>query len=137
MGDVSFNWVKARDRCCYREVFEALGQQVERDVAAANELRRSTLTFRLTQQGNSFAAVRVRDLGGIQEAHSVSFELAAQQIEVSRRSPAGKQTPLFAARPLLTEEGVCKIEIVGNAAPPLELWQVSRRALEDLFFDLE
>jgi len=38
---------------------------------------------------------------------------------------------LFEAKASLGFEGRCRYEVEGQ---PLELWQVSRKALEDLFF---
>jgi hypothetical protein len=131
------NWVKARAACSLPRIFEALTERLQRDVDNANELNRSGVRFRLNIQRRDLVIVaRQRDLAGIPEAETVAFDLAPQEIRVRQVDMVGKEKPLFAARPVLTEEGNCRLELSGDPQPK-DLWQVSRRALQDLFFGFE
>jgi hypothetical protein len=62
---------------------------------------------------------------------AVFFELAIDRIEVIRLMPEGQSKAAFFARAHLRPSGECQLEV---GSERLELWQVSRMALEPLFF---
>jgi hypothetical protein len=61
----------------------------------------------------------------------VMFKRTESGIVVDMETKGKPGRVLFEARAALGFEGRCRYEIDGQ---PLELWQISRRALEDLFF---
>lgn len=129
----TLDWVKARFDCSLPSVFLALEEAAKSDVASITP-RVTAATFsveRVTDQ--KFMVSKAWTAGGIQQGDAIVFELLPSRgIQVTR---SHAQRPLFFAKPALQPDGACKLEIDGDTnAAPLELWQVSRRALEDLFF---
>ena len=105
---------------------------VDSDVKTANAIGlRDPIKFNRISD-NKFMVIRVRE-PGIAE-YSVVFEMTPSGITVKA---GGHETrPSFKAKPVLLRLGECQLEIEGEESEPLELWQVSRRALENLFFGL-
>jgi hypothetical protein len=122
---MSFDWVNERAKCSLKRVFATLYEVVESDVKAANGLRIPDVSFHATMQSRKIIVSRQND--DQDTIGNVVFELAANAIEVRE----GADKHLFSARPSLTEDGKCKLEVDDK---PFELWQVNRKALEDLFF---
>lgn len=124
----NFNWVVARSRCSLEGVFAILAEALDDDVKAVNALPGRAITFRLTVQPRKLIVAR-------DDSRNIVFELSSTEIVVRHglSTPFGSGTPkpLFSARPHLGEDGECMLEVDGR---PLELWQVQRKALEDLFF---
>jgi hypothetical protein len=85
---------------------------------------------------NKILVVRNRDLAGPIESTGVMFELRAHDIAISevKTGMIYGASPLFSAVPRLNEEADCLLEVEGQT---LRLWQVSRKALEDLFFGFD
>lgn len=124
-----FNWVKARSECSLQRIFLCLAEVIDSDVKVFNELPSvdaSISANRPTEE--KIVVVKTWKYGGT--ARSVVFDLTDRGIAVKSGSN-GK--PLFLAKPFLLQSGECKLEIEG-VAEPLELWQVSRKGLEELFF---
>ncbi len=123
--------MKARSSCSLRAVFEVLSQVIASDVKSANDLNRPGVSFALTNPSEAQVMVaRTSNGGGAAESVSVLFELRANEI-VATVPHRGKT--LFYAKPVLDGTGECLLEIEGDH----ELrrpWQVSRRALDELFF---
>jgi hypothetical protein len=131
---MDFDWVRARAACSLPGVFGALRDRLQRDVAAANGLNRQGLRFSLNvSREDRIVVSRVRDLAGFSEGHHVVFFLSANEIQVREVDMVGKERPLFSAKPVLTPGGDCLL-VVEGLSDMLELWQVSRKALDDLFF---
>ena len=127
-----FDWVRERSKCCLSTVFNNLAEVLDSDVKTVNALGRKGVRFETTRpQPSKLIVVRERDFTGIIETDSVVFELTASRITAVQRNGAGNPKSLFSASPNLTAEGNCVLEIDGTS---LRLWQVSRLALEDLFF---
>jgi hypothetical protein len=63
---------------------------------------------------------------------AVTFERTDRGIVVSSANADGT-TPSFIATPDFADDGECRMRI-NDEEQLLELWQVSRRALETLFF---
>jgi len=135
MSALSFNWVQAQADCSLAHVFGVLAEIVDSDVKAANALRRPRVTFKCNPEAtNKIMVSRARDMGGITEATGVVFELLADRINIIRKRGTVKdEEPWFFAVACLDEQGECSLEIDGKR---LKLWQVSRRALANLFFDI-
>ena len=125
----AFNWVAARAECSPDRAFHALAEVVDSDVKAANGLRRSGVSFHFHGEATGkIVVIRELDRGGVKELRSVVFELISGEI-VTKKGP--ENSVLFSAVPSLNRNGECLLEIEGDS---YELWQVSRRALESLFF---
>jgi hypothetical protein len=131
---MNFNWVKARSECSLVPVFAALREVVDSDVKEVNELNRPRLRFTLNPEAGSaskFVVIRQQDMSGFFQAFTVVFELKDDAIVVTARDQTGNGKPLFSAKPSLKPDGQCMLDIDGE---PCFLWQVSRKALEALFF---
>ena len=113
-------------------IVHILVELLDGDVKAANKLKRKDIEFELnTQVKGKVIVTRKREMIGLMEATSVVFEFSSDSINVTQR--IGMEVkPLFEAKPGLNHDGECLLEVDGN---PLKLWQVSRKALEGLFFN--
>lgn len=127
----TFDWVRARAACSLERIFLVLSETAAGDVRAANELRPSRARFEHKSLDRKFLVIRQEDAGGVTQAASVVFELQENGIAVRRITPARAPEPIFTAKPSLTPEGECLLEVGRQQLRP---WQVSRLALEDLFF---
>lgn len=132
----AFNWVNAIARCSMPTIFELLAEVVTSDVAAANSIGKKR-EFKMDRPTDDrIAVIGVGQFGDdLNAERGVLFVRGQSRIEVQTfypRSPT--RTPIFSCSPSLNREGECKLGIAGDADEPLELWQVSRRALQDLFF---
>ena len=127
-----FNWVKARSECSLERVFLLFSEVLESDVKTMQGLARSGVLYEQTRGERKVVVCRTRDCGGgIKEAEGVVFELVDGAITATAKDARGNGTQLFKAKPSLEPNGACKLEVDGEG---LELWQVSRKALEPLFF---
>jgi hypothetical protein len=127
-----FDWVTARSQCSLKALFRLLVEVVESDTAVARGLTpqaREVKVNRLTEQ-KIFVSV-LRTFGGFPESSGVVLELQSNELVVTAVSPEGSDKALFTGSPRLWPDGHCRFEVNGH---PLELWQVSQRALEHLFF---
>lgn len=127
----TFNWVEARAKCSLEQLFIALREVVESDT---KEMDRRLIGYRggtasMTMATDTkFIVVKQRDAGGIMVSESVVFERTASGIAV-KDGPSQRQ--ILVATHSFTVAGECKLFVDDQ---PLELWQVSRKALEALFF---
>ena len=118
-----FDWVTARAECSLKSTFHALYEEIKSNVQTATKLN-GKAKFNTLYQHNKVIVSREED---DDEVESIVFELTATAIMVT-------QIPdkiLFSALPSITREKVCRLEVNGE---PLEVWQVSMKALEGLFF---
>jgi hypothetical protein len=120
---MDFNWVKARSECSVKRAFETLFEVVETNVKTANELRLGP-KFHATYQHKKIIVTREDNSDDLR---NVVFELTSTAI-IARE---GQSKQLFSARPRLNETGECLLEVDGSL---YKLWQISQKALEDLFF---
>jgi hypothetical protein len=124
------DWVSARAECSVDQLFTLLMTVVEADV--------KTMTTRTAPSTTIFSFHRVTETtvvvskvwreGPLRHEDGVRFEKTAAGIKVDGQR---NEQLSFVAKPSLHVSGVCRLEV---ADQPLELWQVSRRALEPLFF---
>jgi hypothetical protein len=129
-----FDWVSARSKCSLESVFQLLRVAVDDDLQKVSSLNRIGVKFDRSKQSpdTKIIVTRVLELTGFNESSHVIFELKTDRISVTKRignSPEAE--PLFEAIPGLNEEGECLLRVKET---PLKLWQVSRKALEELFF---
>jgi len=122
--DDAFDWVSARAACSLLSVFQILGERVRTDVDIANRAPGSKRRFRVAIDPLKIVVARTHPA---EEAANIVFELCATDVAVRK----GASAQLFRARPALNEDGECLLEVDGQT---LRLWQVSRKALEDLMF---
>jgi hypothetical protein len=134
----NLDWVKDRrdsfPDCSLPLVFNILVQIAEINVRRANADRGKdpAVYFQHVPLGETLIVGRDRPLNGGTHSSVVIFELLEDSIVVSARASAGEPGKLlFRAFPGLAQDGDCILKIDGE---PLRLWQIVRRALEDLFF---
>jgi len=128
----NFNWVKARSECSLLALFTHLAEVVASDIEAVKSLPNSDETFTINRPDNKIVVVKTWDVR-VPQARSVVFELTTMGISASSVEMRGQSQQLFLAKPSFLASGECKLQIDGESEP-LELWQVSRKALEGLFF---
>jgi len=120
----SFDWVSERATCSLLKVYEKLRLEVENDVKTRNSLRPNQIEyeFQLVTSNKSFAVI----LDAHRFHHSVTFLLVDKYIDVQK-----EDTLMFRATVHLNNEGDCVL-IIGTEEHTL--WQVRKKALEQLFF---
>jgi hypothetical protein len=129
-----FNWVAARSECSLDRQFRILAELVDSDVKVANGLNKRGIEFEINLDvKDKIIVLRKRDIVGHVETSVIVFELEQDKITVKDRTDRSNLPGqmLFNATPSLNEEGECLLEVSGV---PLKLWQVSRKALDGLFF---
>ena len=134
------NWVSDRAKCNVDLAFRALVGIIERDVAEANRLERSSLKgrrFEITRgdKGLEVACRPPPNSVGITEP-TVTFEKSSESIEVhcNGGNPFNPDPTLeFEVVPTWDKDSAtCEFHIDNQ---PYKAWQISQRALETLFFD--
>lgn len=125
----TLNWVKVRAGCSIEQMFLLLAQVVDSDAQAMADVARRGFNFEFQKLSEDrFSVTRHRNLGGLLEGDAVVFVRNDQGVTVSDgRSSA----VIVTAKPAVDANGECRFEVAGK---PVELWQVSRLALEDFFF---
>jgi hypothetical protein len=106
-------------------MFTLLVETVDADVKAMQAIAPDTVA--LNQPAPTKIVVVRKE--GTEPIAGIVFERIATGVVV--RESSQRATTLFVAKLSLAADGRCRYEVDGTA---LELWQVSRRALEDLFF---
>ena len=122
---VEKDWVSARSLCSLPKVFKELRLQVEEDVKIRNALRpnNSPYEFSVADQGTDFSVLlKTKDA-----EKSVLFSVSGQAILVT--SDHGNQ--MFKVTVTFNDNGECKLHINEQEH---EMWQVRRKALEDILF---
>jgi hypothetical protein len=132
--DDSFDWVTARSKCSLRGAFQILTEVVETNVERANALPDSNYSFESKRLDQRLVVTATLESMLGQGYATVVFHLRDSEIAVTRSlHPTARSELAFSAKPCFTAEGDCVLEVDGV---PLQLWQVSRKALEPLFFEL-
>jgi hypothetical protein len=120
-----FDWVTERSSCSLPKVFKELRLQIEEDVKTRNALRpnNSPYEFSVAESGNGFTVLlEAKDVH-----RSVVFGLAEHAISV--RGDEGN--PMFEVTLTFSDKGECRLNV---SEEQLDLWQLRRKALEELFF---
>lgn len=121
---MSFDWVTARFGCSPSNAFQSLAEMVKVQVSTANELLNPERGFLVHVHPKEIIVVRSQPK---ERVANVIFELSRTDISVR----SGDEQPSLRAIPSLSAEGECMFEVDGQI---VKLWQVSRSALEPLFF---
>ena len=125
-----FDWVSARKNCNTREMFKRLLKVVRADYNIAKEQEpHRNLTF--AECSEEEFAVDERHASGIGIRKGVTFKLEGSKIQVCNSAPPHKV--LFTLHAYLFDGGDCTF-VIDDKMNPLHPWQVSRLALEDVFF---
>jgi hypothetical protein len=121
-----FEWVNARAECSIGLIFEQLKTQVKKDVDARQAQSKGPpfyYGFRFKVENDTIIAM----IEGHRLHESVTFRLSGNAIEVF-----GKDSqPLFSGTATINNDGECRLRVNGE---DLELWQLRKKALEDLLF---
>lgn len=128
------DWVAARAECSLPAIFLALAEVVQSDVESiSRRVPTSTARFVFSRPTDlKLLVAKTWDAGGVPDGDGIVFELVPDRV-IRVRTSRGSQD-LFACQPALQPDGACKLTVDGERGAPLELWEVSRRALERLFF---
>jgi hypothetical protein len=122
-----FNWVPARAKCSLELLFQRLKTAATRNVDQMN----ATLA-----REQRLAKCEIADFGdrflvsysGNFAPRTVEFKMDKGRIQILG---GDELSPKFSATPTLNAEGDCKLLVEGSE---LDLWQVRRKALDNLFF---
>jgi hypothetical protein len=129
----TFDWVDARAKCSTEQMFSLLVERVTSDVESMKARIGSShrLTFNRIADDKVIVANERIEGGFAFNGRNVMFQRTKGGIVVDTEAQKGPGRALFTASVSLGPEGRCRYEVDGQ---PLELWQVSRKALEELFF---
>jgi hypothetical protein len=133
----TWDWIKARAGCSAKQMFGLLVERIESDVKQIQQMVGSgRITFTLNRVSDSLVIVaRSDDLDGVMQSDGVRFERTDTGVAVVRVNSHGHHNPLFMVIPSVDLDGRCRFHTTDQAKQePLELWQVSHRSLEELFF---
>ena len=123
----SFDWVSARAECNVRELFSRLRDVVESDCNIANEKNRIEKAVFESRSEEKFTVSFTHSETKALLA-GACFHLKKSEIQVADLLT---HKPLFTAKAYLLDGGDCTFVVDDK---PLKAWQVSRLALEDVFF---
>jgi hypothetical protein len=122
----SFDWVSARHACSTQAVFESLKLAADNDVKVINSVRGKPLfAMKPNDAGDEFSVIR-EDTA---PQRLVNFSITSNEISI--KPSTGNS---FRVNLTLNDAGECKLRIKGRDED-LELWQLLRIGLEELFFD--
>jgi hypothetical protein len=124
-------WVTDLSNCSQEGAFLVLCEVIDSDVKEVNGLQRHDVSFECTRPAAGKLIV-IRTRSGIAPGTaSVVFELNRKEITATARDSAGAADLILSVTPNLNEEGDCTFN---DGERNLYAWQVSRKALEALFF---
>lgn len=135
LNEPDFNWIEARAGCTTAAVFAPLVRAVRRDVERIDALdRRQGVIRRFVFNATDRDCTVERTPGGHQPAEAgVAVSLAQDgSLLIESVRPNHQRTAMFKAVARLQDDGRCRLVVDGA---PVHVWQVSKRALEGLFFD--
>lgn len=119
-----FDWVAERFKCSLAVMFEKLKIRLKADVAKREELKAHDAEYGFSfEEANKYAVIRLQGITAV----TVRFELGKSSITCTTD---GAET--FRAIAKLGDDGKCRLRVDGA---DLDLWQVSKLALEDIFFN--
>jgi len=126
------NWVNRRAKCSAEQLFLLLVEVLDADAKDMQEMTNDKqLKFGVAKPAPSKAVVsRLRDFGGgMTDGDAVVFERTRTGTITATKQP--KNERIFEALPWLDDDGECRLRI---GMKSFYLWQISRLALEELFF---
>lgn len=125
-------------KCSVKHMFMLLVERLDYDRTQMQERVDSSIKLVLNRISEKTVYVgRTRDIGGFKESQSVKFERTDGGVSIEKVSATGERTTFFKVTPALSpDDGRCRFSIIdGGQGSALELWQVSHKALEGLFFE--
>jgi len=133
------DWVEKRTRCSLRALFADLSSTVKSDIESAlrhqSSLRSAPLKLTADAFEHRLVVTAIWDLGNGAEEEAVVFRCVDNEdvIDVEYLTERNGKVPqrMFTATRRLSEDGRCVLAVGGQA---LELWQISRMALEEFLF---
>ena len=125
----TFDWVTARSKCNADEMFKRLLKVVTSDVDTANGINPIRI-YRIDLISEREFAVVLPHISGMGFTKGVTFLREGSEIQV--RQLVKPQKLIFSVRAYLLDGEDCTFAVNEK---PLEPWQVSRLALEDVIFD--
>jgi hypothetical protein len=133
----TFDWVPARAKCSAAEMFALLVMRIESDVTVRqDQLKNTNYVFSVKKiAADSVVVARQYIERGVSfRGRNVMFKrtpmgMAVDALVVDQET---SPRPMFTASVSLGPEGRCRYVVDGQ---PLELWQVSQKALDGLFFN--
>ena len=134
MDGENFNWVEARAECSVMKVFKRLAFGIKADLDTINRIQGEAARDshnppdRNLEVNASDARIEITRTIKSQTMNSVEFVREKSSIRVTSDFSGG---PKFLASPSLSTDGHC-VAIVDGCE--LELWNVRRKALDELFF---
>lgn len=134
LNEPDFDWVTARAECTIAGLFALLVSAIQRDVKRMEAIDKTQGVSRRFVVNATETDCRVmRTPGGHQpmEAGVVASLASDGRVRVDAIQPNHERRSMFTAAVHLQEDGQCRLAIDDA---PLPVWQVSKRALEDLFF---
>jgi hypothetical protein len=123
-----FDWVKARAACSLETLFQQLRVAAKRDVDSMNAVLAKDGRPVQCQFGDYSDRFLVTISGNGFPMRRAEFTLKPSEIVIETDKPKEQKLSAVAS---LDQDGVCQLVVEGQR---LELWQVCRIALEDLFF---
>ena len=119
------NWVAVHSACTLPNVFRSIRQRVEADVKARNDIRPHSSPYEFTiGEGDDEFKVSLKH----PEIHkSVFFSLTKNAIVILD----DKRIKMFEVTSTFNDKSECILSVDHE---PRELWQISRLALEGIFF---
>lgn len=126
------NWVDRRAKCSAEHLFLLLLEVLDSDVKEMEAVKKDkNLVYGFAKPAASKAVVsRLRDYGGgMKDGDAVVFERTRAGTITATKRPGGQR--IFEAQPWLDDDGGCRLRI---GTKSFYLWQISRLALEELFF---
>jgi hypothetical protein len=126
------DWVNERFSCSLANVFEALRLQVQDDVGKWTKLHPTGNVRKISVVTHEDAFTVLSEppptaFGGSRAIERVEFRRHEKTIQVSDKG--GKK--ILEAALTLSDQGECRVKIDGQE---YELWQMRKKALEDLLF---
>lgn len=129
------NWVDAREDCSsLKDKFHQLEQRVTADVL----LRNNHFPDYRNPQGGPLLEIQPMDKGFFtvrnhREQRMVAFHLESHHILIRKWADGDKESRNRKVTFFLNDDGDCRFQVDGQPREFL-LWELSRLALEDLFF---
>ena len=127
-----FDWVQVRSDCTVGKVFERLEEGVKGDLeklCKCESYQAQRVRHVIHEKSKKFGIVR-DTVGG------VFFNRLDNTIKVTRVTPNGGKTTMMELSLVLNDKGECRlVDEADEVRSAWWLWQVRRRALEEIFFD--
>ncbi len=120
-----YDWVTTRSRCNPKDLFDKLRKAIQENVYIASSVSKCQST--LNKLDDNIFTVVTKGSDGYLKGF-ITFELNGSDIIATK---GNSHEIILTAQVHLQSNGDCMFEVDGK---PLQLWQLSRKVLEDVFF---